>query len=81
LPSASFSSPSRSSTEPFRVAGGDQPPKTLKDRSPSLEDHGLIDPRVYAQVPPRVEDTLTPAGRTLQPVLTALAEWGRDHAL
>jgi DNA-binding HxlR family transcriptional regulator len=48
---------------------------------PSLEDLGLINRRVYAQVSPRVEDTLTPAGRTLQPVLTALAEWGRDHAL
>ena len=56
-------------------------PKTLTDRLRSLEDHGLIDRRIFAEVPPRVEYTLTPAGRTLEPVLTALAEWGRDHAV
>jgi DNA-binding HxlR family transcriptional regulator len=47
----------------------------------SLEEHGLVDRRIYAEVPPRVEYTLTPAGRTLQPVLAALAEWGREHAV
>jgi DNA-binding HxlR family transcriptional regulator len=56
-------------------------PKTLTDRLRSLEEHGLVDRRIYAEVPPRVEYTLTPAGRTLQPVLAALAEWGREHAV
>jgi len=56
-------------------------PKTLTDRLRSLEEHGLVDRRIYAEVPPRVEYTLTPAGRTLHPVLAALAEWGRVHAV
>lgn len=47
----------------------------------SQEDHGLIDRRTFADVPPRVEYTLTRAGRRLQPVLTALAERGRDHVV
>jgi DNA-binding HxlR family transcriptional regulator len=54
-------------------------PKTLTDRLRSLEDHGLVDRRIYAEVPPRVEYTLTAAGQTLEPVLAALAEWGRHH--
>ena len=35
----------------------------------------------YAGIPPRVEYSVTPAGRTLEPVLTALADWGRTHAV
>jgi DNA-binding HxlR family transcriptional regulator len=56
-------------------------PKTLTDRLRMLEDHGLIERRVFAEVPPRVEYSLTPAGTTLQPVLLALAEWGRSAVL
>jgi DNA-binding HxlR family transcriptional regulator len=32
-------------------------------------------------VPPRVEYSLTDAGRTLEPVLVALSRWGRTHAV
>ena len=56
-------------------------PKTLTDRLRSLEEHGLVDRQIYAEVPPRVEYSLTPAGRTLEPVLAALADWGRSHAV
>ena len=52
-------------------------PKTLTDRLRSLEAQGLITRTVFAEVPPRVEYALTDAGRTLAPVLTALADWGR----
>jgi DNA-binding HxlR family transcriptional regulator len=34
----------------------------------------------YAEIPPRVEYRLTPAGRTLEPVLAALADWGSTVA-
>ena len=41
-----------------------------------LEADGLIVRTVYAQVPPRVEYTLTARGRSLEPVLMAMKEWG-----
>jgi DNA-binding HxlR family transcriptional regulator len=56
-------------------------PKTLTDRLRSLEADGLVQRTAYAEIPPRVEYSLTPAGRTLEPVLTALADWGRTHAV
>jgi DNA-binding HxlR family transcriptional regulator len=56
-------------------------PKTLTDRLRGLEEHGLVDRQIFAEVPPRVEYSLTDAGRTLEPVLVALARWGRAHSV
>jgi DNA-binding HxlR family transcriptional regulator len=56
-------------------------PKTLTDRLRSLESDGLVERTMYAEIPPRVEYSLTPAGRTLEPVLLALADWGRTHSI
>jgi len=56
-------------------------PKTLTDRLRGLEEHGLVERRIYAEVPPRVEYSLTDAGRTLEPVLVSLARWGRTHTV
>jgi len=53
-------------------------PKTLTDRLRDLEQHGLVERVVYAEIPPRVEYTLTAKGRTLEPVIGALATWGRS---
>lgn len=63
----------------LRQSLGAVSPKTLTDRLRSLEAAGLIERRVYAEVPPRVEYTLTTTGRTLEPVLQALAAWGTAH--
>ncbi|MBM6580967.1 helix-turn-helix transcriptional regulator [Microvirga sp. BT689] len=41
-----------------------------------LEADGLIIRTVYAQVPPRVEYSLSARGRSLEPVLMAMKEWG-----
>ena len=54
-------------------------PKTLTDRLRSLEAHGLVEREMFAEIPPRVEYSLTPAGRDLEPVLAALADWGRAY--
>ena len=54
-------------------------PKTLTDRLRTLEERGLVERRMYAEIPPRVEYSLTAAGRSLEPVLAALADWGRTH--
>ena len=53
-------------------------PKTLTDRLRGLEQHGVLTRTVYAEIPPRVEYTLTDKGRALGSVVEALAEWGRD---
>ena len=44
-----------------------------------LEEAKLITRKVYAEVPPRVEYSLTPLGFTLQSVLTSLESWGRSY--
>jgi len=44
-----------------------------------LEADGLVQRTVYAQVPPRVEYTITPWGASLEPVLLAICDWGRRY--
>jgi DNA-binding HxlR family transcriptional regulator len=63
----------------LRQSLGAVSPKTVTDRLRSLEAAGLIERHVYAEVPPRVEYTLTDVGRTLEPVLQALSAWGMAH--
>jgi len=41
-----------------------------------LEDAGIVARTVYAEVPPRVDYALTELGRSLQPVLIAMRNWG-----
>jgi DNA-binding HxlR family transcriptional regulator len=51
--------------------------KMLSLQLKSLESDGLIKRKVYAEVPLRVEYSMTDFGRTLLPVLDAIAKWGR----
>lgn len=44
-----------------------------------LERDKLIRRKVYPEVPPRVEYSLTPKGESLKPVLSALLQWGQNH--
>jgi DNA-binding HxlR family transcriptional regulator len=48
---------------------------TLKN----LEQMNLIHRKVYPEVPPRVEYSLTDIGKSLMPTLTALTAWGKEH--
>lgn len=50
--------------------------KVLTSNLRSMEDSGLLTRKVYAEVPPRVEYTLTETGYSLKPVLDAMFEWG-----
>lgn len=52
-------------------------PKTLSDRLRTLEAHDIVRREVFAEVPPRVEYTLTVKGREVAPVIDALGGWGR----
>lgn len=51
--------------------------KMLSLQLKKLEQDGLVARKAFAEVPPRVEYSLTTEGRTLRPVLKALAAWGR----
>ena len=53
--------------------------KVLTDNLRALEDDGLIERQVFAEVPPRVEYSLTELGKTLKPILDAMFEWGTDY--
>lgn len=51
--------------------------KMLSLQLKSLEEAGLVKRKVFAEVPPRVEYSLTDFGKTVVPVLEAIAKWGR----
>lgn len=44
-----------------------------------MEEKGLLTRKVYAEVPPRVEYTLTETGYSLKPVLDAMWAWGAGY--
>lgn len=53
--------------------------KVLTENLKAMEADGLLTRRVYAEVPPRVEYTLTETGESLQPVIAAMFDWGMDY--
>lgn len=53
--------------------------KVLTDNLRSLESDGLIEREVFAEVPPRVEYSLSPLGKSLKPILDAMFEWGTEY--
>ena len=53
--------------------------KVLTANLRSMEDSGLLTRKVYAEVPPRVEYTLTETGYSLKPVLDAMVAWGTEY--
>ncbi|GAB3225265.1 winged helix-turn-helix transcriptional regulator [Spirosoma arcticum] len=53
--------------------------KVLTQQLKELADDGIVKRKVYAEVPPRVEYSLTPYGQTLRPVLEAMSAWGLIH--
>lgn len=53
--------------------------KVLTDTLRSLEADGIVSRTVYAEVPLRVEYSLTELGETLRPVLKSMESWGEDY--
>ena len=53
--------------------------KVLTAQLRDMEEKGLLTRKVYAEVPPRVEYTLTETGYSLKPVLDAMWAWGSDY--
>lgn len=55
--------------------------KVLTAQLRAMEESGLLTRTVYAEVPPRVEYTLTETGYSLKPVLDAMWSWGEEYKL
>ena len=53
--------------------------KVLTSNLRDMEACGLVNRKVYAEVPPRVEYSLTDAGMSLRPVLDAMTQWGMAY--
>jgi DNA-binding HxlR family transcriptional regulator len=54
-------------------------PRMLTAQLRELEQDGMIERRVYAEVPPKVEYSLSPLGRSMEPILLALKAWGDEN--
>lgn len=54
-------------------------PKMLTQQLRELESDGLIQRKIYPVVPPKVEYSLTPLGKTLVPVLNTMYVWGDTY--
>ena len=53
--------------------------KVLTAKLRSMEESGLLTRKIYPEVPPRVEYTLTETGPSLKPVLDAMFSWGAEY--
>ncbi len=53
--------------------------KVLTAQLRDMEENGLISRKVYAEVPPKVEYTLTELGQSLKPILDAMQTWGEGY--
>jgi len=53
--------------------------KMLTQKLRELEANGLVHREVYAEVPPRVEYSLTELGQSVVPILQLMCQWGKDY--
>ena len=53
--------------------------KVLTAQLRAMEENGLVHREVYAEVPPRVEYSLTELGKSLKPILDSMWAWGEDY--
>ncbi len=58
---------------------GDISQKVLTSNLRTMESNGLLTRKVYPEVPPKVEYTLTETGYSLKPILDSMALWGEDY--
>jgi len=58
---------------------GDISQKVLTSNLRTMEESGLLTRKVYAEVPPKVEYTLTETGYSLKPILDVMNDWGTNY--
>ena len=73
-----FQGPKRLSELRRLIPGVSQ--KVLVQSLRELEEHGIVDREVFAEVPPRVVYTATKLGMSLRPIVGALCDWGKKHS-
>ena len=54
--------------------------RMLTNQLRELEEDGIITRKVYAQVPPKVDYSLTEYGKSLEPILLLMRDWGAEHS-
>lgn len=74
-----FTAPARFGELKRSVVGITQSMLTQQLRE--LEEDGIISRKIYAEIPPKVEYTITEFGLTLSPVIQAMAKWGEEFKL
>lgn len=63
----------------LRKSVGNITQKVLTANLRDMESSGLVKRKVYAEIPPRVEYTLTDTGHSLKPIIEAMIEWGMGY--
>jgi len=53
--------------------------KVLTQQLRTMEQDGLVERKIYAEVPPRVEYSLTETGVSLKPILDSMWDWGEQY--
>jgi len=53
--------------------------RVLNVQLKELEEHGMVEKKIYPQLPPKVEYSLTEIGWSLMPIIDALDQWGDAH--
>ena len=54
-------------------------PRVLDLQLKELVEDGLVSKTIFAELPPRSEDSITPLGMTLIPIIDAMLEWGKQN--
>jgi DNA-binding HxlR family transcriptional regulator len=73
-----FEGPKRTCELETQIVGLSQ--KVLIEQLRALEEHGLVERRLFADAPQRVDYALTALGESLRPMLTQLYDWGLRQA-
>ena len=55
--------------------------KVLTQNLRSMEEDGLIARKVFAEVPPRVEYSITDLGNSLRPIIDSMMKWGEEYRI
>jgi len=53
--------------------------KMLTKQLREMEADGLVKRKVYPEIPPKVEYSITTYGKTLKPILASMCKWGKEH--